>query len=96
MLAALFVLSPPSWAQLSCAAELLDLRVVPLTLAFFASRLARTRIASPLPSWSTPCWVRISSSFGDRSGRLRSRCCSYWPLRCGLSYHGVLGRMPVP
>ena len=54
MLAALFVLSPPSWAQLSCAAELLDLRVVPLTLAFFASRLARTRIASPLPSWSTP------------------------------------------
>ena len=38
-LAALFVLSPLPSAQLFCAAGLLDLRIVPLTLAFFVGRL---------------------------------------------------------
>lgn len=38
-LAALFVLSPLPSAQLFCAAGLLDLRIIPLTLAFFVGRL---------------------------------------------------------
>ena len=38
-LAGLFVLSPLPSAQLFCGAGLLDLRIVPLTLAFFVGRL---------------------------------------------------------
>jgi len=38
-LAALFVLSPLPSAQLFCGAGLLDLRIVPLTLAFFVGRV---------------------------------------------------------